>query len=388
MPILPRFASCLRVSTVGLAAVLLPLAAGCGHDTLSTRRSAEPAIRMGAGGAVAPVTSVLLRRGYGGGLLTLELGLDPAVPTLPLAPAPVAGVAWTFQVAFDLDRNPRTGDAGGAERAIALVSPDRVAWLAFDGGAWRRLAESALRRRGHALDIEVPEAALPRGADPSAAVESYRVSAAGAGHIAVAPAARAGFARLDGAGRTIPSLQWMRASVRGDSLVLRAQVVTPRRDLAYDPDTPGGWMLQVFLNTDERPTGYWDGFDYIVRGGEWSGGEFVVRRIEPGDQWPGGWGPPSGRATFDPRTRSLTVTVPRSALGGDDGHVAYGLEFYETVPCEPCPGGASHVYSEHWFGGTDEAPGRGTMRPVEELASGAPRYGIAPPPSGTDAHAR
>jgi len=194
------------------------------------------------------------------------------------------------------------------------------------------------------------------------------------------------FGSLDDHERAIPRLQWMRASVRGDSLVLRAQLLQAGRDAPYAPGAPGGWMLQVFLNTDERDTGYWRGYDYIVRGGEWSDGRFVVRLIQPGDEWPGGWGPPSGSALFDPRTRSFTVTIPRSALGGDDGRVAYGLEFYETVACPECPGGYSHAYFDHWFGATDDAPGRGTVRPAGELERGVPRYGIAAPPSATDAY--
>lgn len=379
---LPRLATRLRIVAAGCAAALLPLAAGCGHDPLSSRRATEdPAASFGA--AVAPVHGIALRRGPDGGTLALRFGGAPGVATLPLAPAPASGRAWTFQVAFDLDRNARTGDASGAERAVALVAPDRAAWLSLEGGRWTRVAESRVRRAGGVLEVAVPGAMMPRGSRPAAKVETYLTSSAGDGLVSLVPVECAAFAELgdDEHERLLPRLQWMRAWFRNDSLVFRAQLLPADRDVAYDPDTPGGWMLQLFLDFDGYGQGYGDGYDWIVRGGEWDGERFVVRRIQPGDQWPGGWGPPTGFADFDYRTRSLTVTVPRSALGRYVGPVRYKLEVYETIVCDACPGGFTHAYFDLWRGATDEAPGRGTVRPLAELEHGSPRYGIAPPSS-------
>lgn len=386
MPLSPRIVS--RLLCLGIVGALLPLAAGCGHDSLSTRGSPGPAEIVGGTAAIPPIASLALSRERDGGTLTIRLADDPGIPTLPLAPVPTSGRSWTLQVAFDLDRDPRTGDRSGAELAVALVSPDRAAWLAHDHGAWRRVAESGVVREGGTIGIAVPEGMLAPGADPVVAVEGYVVTPAGTGQLDVAPAYCASFPHPDGSSPLIPAVVWMRAVVRGESLVLNVLLRPRHPDTHYDPGTPGGWMLQMLLNTDLAPTGYRDGYDFVVRGGEWIDGEFVVRRIEPGDQWPGGWGPESGRARFDLRHRSFRLAVPRSALGGDDGNARFLLEFFQTDVCPDCPSGITHSYFEQWYGETEQRGRRGGLRVIDELERGAPRYGITAPPTTTGSHPR
>ena len=100
-----------------------------------------------------------------------------------------------------------------------------------------------------------------------------------------------------------PVIRDMQGEVRGDTLQLRAhfEPFASRTRRPYDPSRPGGWILQLFMNTDQAETGYpWMGIDYLVRGGEVRpDGRLVVRRVEMGDDFPGGWGPESGAAGFD-----------------------------------------------------------------------------------------
>jgi hypothetical protein len=161
----------------------------------------------------------------------------------------------------------------------------------------------------------------------------------------------------------VPRVVRLRNDVQNGTLVIRGQFV-PRLGAPepfYDPNRPGGWMLQLFLNTDLSDSGYGAGYDYIVRGGEWGPdpGRVVVRRITLDESFPGGWGPQSGIGFLGPRSRSFEISVPLAALGGDDGMLAYGLETYATVACPECPGGVSQEFVEGFVGATSV-----TGRPV------------------------
>jgi hypothetical protein len=175
----------------------------------------------------------------------------------------------------------------------------------------------------------------------------------------------------------VPVITSLRAEVRGDSLYLRALLRSSAGwpAASYDPSHAGGWVLQLFMNTDQADTGYpWMGIDYLVRGGEWlSDGSFVVRRVDLGFGGPGGWGPQSGVARFTPGARSLVLAVPLAAIGGDDGRLDFVLETYATVACPECEGGVSHRLVADYFGSTavgwnggllaGAAPGAAAMRP-------------------------
>lgn len=150
-----------------------------------------------------------------------------------------------------------------------------------------------------------------------------------------------------------PAVVGLRASVR-DGILHLSGTIRPQR-LAYDPEHAGGWMLQLFLNTDQAETGYpWMGVDYVVRGSERSAGgeEMTVRRIEPGFGDPGGWGPQSGVAQFTQRGSMFVLQVPMAALGGDDGVMDFVLETYTTVNCAKCEGGVTHYRLADYSGVT------------------------------------
>ena len=154
----------------------------------------------------------------------------------------------------------------------------------------------------------------------------------------------------------VPVVTGLRTEVRGDTLYLRALLRTSTGWPAapYDPSHSGGWVLQLFMNTDQADTGYpWMGIDYLVRGGEWLGdGSFVVRRVDLGLGGPGGWGPQSGVARFTLGAGSLVLAVPLAAIGDDDGRLDLVLETYATVPCPGCEGGVSQVFVADYFGST------------------------------------
>jgi hypothetical protein len=159
----------------------------------------------------------------------------------------------------------------------------------------------------------------------------------------------------------VPAIARLHGEVKHGTLYLTGQLdVRGRRvDMAYSPYRPGGWCLQVFLNADRRNTGYWLGFDYIVRGVEWdpASGTSIVRRItlEPG--YPGGWGPESGTATIRVSHGSFAIAIPLGAIGGADGTLDFALETYATVACPDCDSGYSHEFAANYFG-SSSADGR------------------------------
>lgn len=171
---------------------------------------------------------------------------------------------------------------------------------------------------------------------------------------------------LRGAPGQVPRVRDLRCEVHGSTVTIRGELACgPGQTMRYDPFTAGGWMLQVFVNTDQLDTGYWMGFDYIVRGGELlNDHQVVVRQIAPSDEFPGGWGPQSGDARLVVHDRSFQLDVPRAALGGDDGRIDFLVETYATVPCPACNGGVTQVLGDDYAGTTARVmPARPAGRP-------------------------
>ncbi len=158
------------------------------------------------------------------------------------------------------------------------------------------------------------------------------------------------------------------------------QAAGPRSEMEYSPYEPGGWCLQVLVNTDQRRTGYWLGYEYVVRGVEWDAATrlAVVRRITLDDAYPGGWGPSSGEATLRVSRGSFALAVPLAAIGDDDGDLDFVLEVFLTVACPECTDGYAQTYGAHYFGVvSSRAPAAPARGPVV-LTDRAARWGLRP----------
>jgi hypothetical protein len=149
----------------------------------------------------------------------------------------------------------------------------------------------------------------------------------------------------------VPEITSVQAFVRGDSLHLRGQLGTSASLRPYEPVRPGGWALQILVDSDLTNGGYWLGFDYVVRGSEWSRDDrtFVTRRITLEPQYPGGWGPQSGVALFRQRPRHFEVAIPLTAIGGPRHDMLLAIETFATVDCASCPGGFAHESAQLVF---------------------------------------
>jgi hypothetical protein len=158
----------------------------------------------------------------------------------------------------------------------------------------------------------------------------------------------------------------------GHDLVVSIRYVRPLSGgPGYDPFTPGGWCFQVFLDTDQQPTGYL-GYDFLTRDTEpdLAGREIRVRRTTGGLEGnPGGWGDAVDVVPLVGRDARLLFRIPLSALDGDDGRANYRVEFYRAVDCEEC-GGISYEYVFHVSGTT------GFDRPLLVHQDRLPRQGL------------
>lgn len=170
----------------------------------------------------------------------------------------------------------------------------------------------------------------------------------------------------------VPVVGRLRGERRHDTLVLTAQLRPrdPHLQPFYDPSRVGGWELQVFLDTDPANPGYWLGYDYIVRGGEWDrvANTLVTRRITLDDTTPGGWGPASGATTLSIRGSELQITIPLAAVGEPDGRVNVAVETYAVVPCDACDGSLTDWFVDDTFG-TIGLPGRHDVMDATPVAS-------------------
>lgn len=149
-------------------------------------------------------------------------------------------------------------------------------------------------------------------------------------------------------------IRGVNVSPDGQNLVVTIRYARPLSGTpAYDPFTPGGWCFQVFLDTDQQPTGYL-GYDFLTRDTEpdLAGREIRVRRTTGGlADNPGGWGDAVDVVPLAGSDARLQFRVPLAALDDDDGQANYRVEFYRTVACTEC-GGISHEYVFHVSGTT------------------------------------
>jgi len=257
-----------------------------------------------------------------------------------------------------------TGRAGGnGIRAGALVVTALLA----------ALAASSCR-----LEPVAPRSELALARVPAAAPAGARGGAPGQAQVSNETA--------------VPEITFLRTEVRQDTLLIRGQL-RPRDSSYrpfYNPDVAGGWMLQVLLNTGPDAPGYWRGYDYIVRGGEWSpaAGTFIVRHITLESGTPGGWGPQCGWARFEPRTRGFEIAVPLDVVGSPASGLDFCLETFATVPCPECDGGVSAESVDFYFVTMDDLVARGAevvpMRLPASRRAGVARTGR----SATDADPR
>jgi hypothetical protein len=144
----------------------------------------------------------------------------------------------------------------------------------------------------------------------------------------------------------------------GGDLVISVQYARPRTKIGYAPFTPGGWCFQVFLDTDQAPTGYL-GYDFLTRDteGDLGGNLIRVRRTTGGEEGtPGGWGEEVAVVPLIGTDARIMFRVPLAALDGDDGRAAYRVEFYRTIACEECEGGIAYEYVFHVTGITGGSP--------------------------------
>ena len=377
----------IRASLLARFAVASALLANSGCGTGSTWRQ-----RLGAGdggsgdgplgsawSATAPTVSAVSVARDGHDLaIRLTLAGDGGIPRPALTGATSGRDGWTFQLAFDTDHDRRSGDATGAELAAVVDARGAVALLAWSRDGWSRVAGAPIEERGGSISFRLDAtrfASALEGAVVTA--ETYQVAASGDGGTEVVPV---GSMRSGGDGVPVPAMTRLRSEVRGDTLFVRGQFAVSEHGEFYDPLKPGGWMLQMLLDTAQDGVGYWRGYDYIVRGGEWSGGGFTVRRITLDDSTPGGWGPASGHARFRLSPRHFELAIPLAALGDDDGRADYVLETYRIVACPACLGGVSQQYTADYFG---VSGGRLAHHGAVRLPAGldAVRLGVAAPPS-------
>jgi len=367
-----------------LSMSLLPLA-GCGPGVSWHARlgAGDTTPEIALGGDAPLISGVRLSREGHDLAVRLALAPDAATPRPALTGASSGRDGWTFQLAFDTDHERGTGDATGAEWAAVVDARGDATLLAWSKAGWRRVASAPIDERLDGISFRLDATRLPAALESAAlTAESYRVAVDAGGGTDVAPL---GSMRFDGDPSPVPAMTRLRCEVRGDTLYLRGQFSVSEHGDFYGPARPGGWMLQLLLDTGQDGVGYWRGYDYIVRGGEWSGGRFTVRRITLDDSTPGGWGPASGHARFRLLPRHFELAIPLDALGGDDGRADFALETYLTVACPDCPGGVSAVGVGDYLGRSGSG---GVHRGGIHLVAGldAERLGIAPSPSsGADA---
>ena len=79
-----------------------------------------------------------------------------------------------------------------------------------------------------------------------------------------------------------------------------------------------GTQFQAMVNADLQPTGYGDGYDYVLRGPEMAeDGSFPIRLGDPlNDDNPGGWGEIVGTGLAAEHGQRLRIRVAQSTLGG------------------------------------------------------------------------
>jgi hypothetical protein len=357
---------------VATAAALLLAAGSCRLSPLAPTRGADESVAIGIGDAAPaggrpeapPIGAIDITREDD--LVHFSIGIVPDG-----RPGPEAAAHWTFRLYVDADRNLRTGDDAGADVALIAGLDGRIAVWRHESSLWRQTQTAPLVRTPAGITFDLPASALGEESgfvDYVLDVYEIRTSPDGPGRVHVAS-----YAGSNGPGtpeRTaVPAITNLRAEVRRGTLYLTGKLKARNRGAGaeYTPYRPGGWCLQVFLNTDRLATGYWLGFDYVARGVEWNPatGACIVRRITLDPDSPGGWGPESGKATLRASHGTLAIAIPLGAIGGNGGNVDFVLETYATVACPDCGSGYSHVFAADYFGSSSAGPGA-----LPDLASG------------------
>ena len=255
-------ASALVVPTI--AAVL---SSGCGsnlspHAIVAPTPGADPGATA-SGDSPTIRTVDVVRSGHD---LVVRLTLDATdlAATSTLTGLGSGRDGWTFQLGFDTDHDRRTGDPSGAEVAAVVGADGAAAMLVWTGGAWQLAGSSPLEQRAGsiAFRLDATRFASALGTAQISA-ESYLVTRAGDGGSDVAALSR----RILGVERDpVPAVRRIRTEVRDGALVVRGQLAPGAHGDVYDPTRAGGWSLQLFLDTGQDGVGYWQGYDYIVRG--------------------------------------------------------------------------------------------------------------------------
>ncbi len=385
----------IRLAAVITAAAALSLAAGsCGVSPLAPVNGAGAGAAIGTGAAapaaggieVPAIGAVAITRAGDRLSFSLEIVPDDEPAVSLVRPGSSAPAPWTFRLYLDTDRDPLTGDEGGADFALMPRPDGRIGLWRRQPSRWEPVDAAPMAWTSSRIAFDLPATALGAGSGPVEYVLDVYAStpvAEGPGRVPAARYAGRGGGTPDERAQ-VPAISHLRSDVKFGTLILTGNLSQrgSRAEQQYSPYRPGGWCLQVLLNTDQQRTGYWLGFDYIVRGVEWepTSGASVVRRItlEPG--YPGGWGPASGTATLRVSRGSFSIAVPLDAVGGDDGNLDFVLETYATVACPESDSGVSQLYAADYFG-SSSAGGRAALAVRREPATSGPERST-PRPSG------
>jgi len=157
-------------------------------------------------------------------------------------------------------------------------------------------------------------------------------------------------------GDDVPQFRGFEIDQVGHDLHIRFSVDHRANPIHYDPLRPDGWSFQLFLDTDQSPTGYWLGYDYLTRDSELDlDGKLIrVRRtiplIGPGAD---GWGEETAVVPIHVNRSTLTFRVPLEVVTDHDGKVDFALEIYRTSACAECPNGRTFDFAYVMFGTSD-----------------------------------
>ena len=161
-------------------------------------------------------------------------------------------------------------------------------------------------------------------------------------------------APVDSIHAMVPAISQLTVELRGQTLHIRGLLKRRGHSSApfYSPTAVGGWSMQVFLDNDPNSAAYWRGYDYVVRGVEWTrpASTFTIRHITLDPETPGGWGPSVGSASFTQQGQRFEVAVPLGAIGGVEHGVNFCLETYATLACAGCTDGMTQEWADDYFG--------------------------------------
>jgi hypothetical protein len=342
---------------LGASALLVSLS-GCGSHTLSPQVDGTPALSPVnvAERRVSDLPAIRdVRIDPRGDLLSVEFRLEP-VPgpdRLPLDPSPASGTSWFFVLTLDPDQSRTTGRELTPDFEVVPLTRSE---LTVREPGQMTIGSIAFDTKPNRVEFTVPRALL--GDDDGLVdytLDLFEVEIVGGDrdieHVATLQGTNHPMAT---AASQVPLVMDMRTEIRSGTFFLRARMES-RDGLApifYSADAVGGWQFQLFVNADGLPTGYWNGYDYVVRGGEQQNGGYVIRTTDNVETNPGGWGPETGTAKLDLTTRQFELLFPLQAIGNDDGQFDFVLETYATLPCSSCPNGTTASLLDDYFGTT------------------------------------